>query len=103
MVKRGEMWWYEPPYAKPRPHLVLTRDDVIEVLSDVLAIPATRTTREIPTEVYLDASDGMPVECVLTADNITLVEATYLTRRITMLDSGRMREVCESIRVATGC
>ncbi len=103
MVKRGEVWWYEPPDAKPRPLLVLTRDEVIPVLSDILAIPATRTRREIPTEVAVDVDEGMPATCVLTADNLTLVERAYLTRRITTLDSTKMSEVCEAVTVATGC
>ena len=48
MVTRGEVWWYEPPEAKARPHLILTRSEVIPLLSDLLAMPATRTVRGIP-------------------------------------------------------
>ncbi|MDH3499102.1 MAG: type II toxin-antitoxin system PemK/MazF family toxin [Acidimicrobiia bacterium] len=103
MVKRGEVWWYEPPYAKPRPHLVLTRDELVPVLSDILAIPATRTRRDIPTEVPVDGDDGMPAPSVLTADNLGLVERGYLTRRITALSPLRMSEVCDAVAIATGC
>ncbi len=103
MVRRGEVWWYEPPEAKARPHLVLSRDEVIPVLSDILALPATRTRRELPTEVRLDVSDGMPADCVLTADNLALIERAHLTRRITTLDPAAMSEVCEAVRIASGC
>lgn len=103
MVRRGEVWWYEPPDAKPRPHLILTRTEVVPVLSDVLAMPATRTRRDIPTEVPLDEDDGMPAECVLTADNLTLVQTAHLTRRITTLSDTRMRQACEAIRRAVAC
>ncbi len=103
MVKRGEVWWYEPPYAKARPHLVLTRDELVPVLSDILAMPATRTRRGIPTEVPLDSDDGMPAPSVLTADNLGLIERAFLTRRITALPAARMSEVCDAIGIATGC
>lgn len=102
-MKRGEVWWYEPPDAKARPHLILSRAEVIPYLSDLLAVPATRTKREIPTEVPLDETDGMPVECVLTADNTSLVHSAFLTRPITSLTPHKMEQVCEAIRVATGC
>jgi mRNA interferase MazF len=79
------------------------RTEVIPVLSDLLAIPATRTIRGIPTEVPLDESDGMPTDCVITADNIMLIERAFLTRPISQLSDQRMREVCEAIRRAVAC
>ena len=103
VVTRGEVWWYEPPDSKPRPHLILTRTEVIPVLSDLLAVPATTTKRNIPTEIDLDESDGMPADCVLTTDNLTWIQSSFLTRHITTLDSNRLRKVCEAIQVATGC
>ena len=102
-MTRGEVWWYEPPGAKARPHLIPTRSEVIPLLSDLLAMPATRTVRGIPTEVPLDQADGMPVECVLTADNISPVQSGYPTRPIATLSAVRMGDVCEAIRIATGC
>lgn len=53
MVARGEVWWYEDPRAGGGPFLVLTRDEAIPVLNQILAVPATRTIRRIPTEVRL--------------------------------------------------
>lgn len=103
MVTRGEVWWYEPPESKARPYLILTRTEVIPHLSDLLAMPATRTVRGIPTEVPLDHDDGMPVECVLTADNMSLVQSAFLTQPIATLSADRMTDVCEAIRIATGC
>ena len=51
VVNRGEVWWAEHPDAGRRPYLVLTRQAAIPVLNRVLAVPATRTVRGIPTEV----------------------------------------------------
>ena len=111
----GRGWWYEDPRAGRRPFLILTRDEAIPVLNQVLAVPATRTVRGIPTEVPLGASDGMPTEvplgasdgmptdCVLSVDNVSLVQVARCTQRITRLAPGRMQAFCEALRVATVC
>lgn len=103
MVRHGEIWWYEPPHSRSRPYLVMTRDEAIPVLTHLLAIPASRTIRGIPTEVVLDQSDGMPAECVLTMDNMATVQRPFLTRRITALSPARLREVCDALEFATAC
>lgn len=102
-MRRGEVWWYEHPQAGRRPHLILTRDEALDVLVHVLAVPATRTVRDIPTEVALDAGDGMPATCCLTLDNVTLIRPSLCTERITALSFVRMQEVCVALALATGC
>jgi mRNA interferase MazF len=73
------------------------------VLNALLAVPGTRTIREIPTEVLLDSSDGMPEECALSLDNLTLVPKELFRTRITRLSVERMREVCRALVIASGC
>jgi mRNA interferase MazF len=103
VVARGEVWWYEDPGAGRRPFLILTRDAALPVLHQILATPATTTVRGIPTEVELDASDGMPATCVLSLDNLSLIRRALCTERITALSSERMEAVCTALRIATGC
>lgn len=103
MVARGEVWWYEDPRAGRRPFLILTRNEAIPVLNQVLAVPATRTVRGIPTEVPLGVSEGMPTDCALTLDNVTPVRVALCTDRITRLGLDRMQDVCEALRIATAC
>ena len=103
MVARGEVWWYEDPRAGRRPFLILTRNEAIPVLNQVLAVPATRTIRGIPTEVELDSSDGMPAPCALALDNLTVIRVALCTQRITRLNAERMVAVCEALRHATAC
>ena len=103
MVARGEIWWYQDPQASRRPFLILTRDEAIPVLNQLLAVPATRTIRGIPTEVPLGELDGMPAECALTLDNVSLVRVALCTERITRLGPDRMKDVCEALRTATVC
>ena len=103
MVDRGEVWWYEHPEQGRRPYLILTRSDAVPFLSQVIAVPASRTVRGIPTEVGLDAEDGMPTECALSLDNITTIRAALCTRHITTLSVQKLREVCEALRLAVAC
>ena len=97
------MWWVEHPDAGRRPACVLTRQAAIEVLNSVLVAPATRTVRGIPTEVALTREDGMPDDCALSFDNLTIVPKALLTTRITTVPEPRRGELCHALRVATGC
>lgn len=103
MVSRGEVWWFEHPAAGRRPYLILTRAEAIPALSRVLAVPATRTVRDIPTEVALDPEDGMPEACVLSLDNVEPIRRSLCTERITRLGPELMGAVCQALAAATGC
>ena len=102
-MRRGEVWWVERPDAGPRPHLILTRDAVIDALTSVLGVPATRTMRGISSEVELGPDDGMPDRCVLTLDNTRVLHKAYFRERICTLGPEQMDRVCRALAVATGC
>ena len=72
-MRRGEVWWHEPPDEKPRPVLIHTRD-VIDRALDVVAMPASRTAHDWLTEVELGPDDGMPTTCFLIAENTLSAE-----------------------------
>lgn len=103
MVNRGEVWWAESPDEKRRPYLVLTRQASIPVLHSVLAVPATRKVRGIPSEVPLSEDDGMPQACALSLDNLVTMPKSMLVERICRLGPIRLGEVCQALSVATGC
>lgn len=67
-MKRGEIRWYtfRPP-DKRRPVLILTRDEVIGNLNEIIVAPVTRTIRVLQTEVVLTPDDGMPVVSAITS------------------------------------
>lgn len=102
-MRRGEVWWHEPPDEKPRPLLILTRDEHIDRQLDVIAAPATSTVRGWDTEVELGPPDGMPVECVLSVGNTLLAQKAFLTKRITKLGPEKMDQVCRALARATSC
>jgi mRNA interferase MazF len=102
-VDRGEVWWVEEPEVGRRPHLILTRTAAIGVLRSLVAVPATRTIRGIPTEVTLDEGDGMPTRCALLLDKTTTIPKPLFVTRITAVGPERMHQVCRALRAATGC
>ena len=101
--RRGEIWWGEIEDVGRRPFLVMTRTAAIPVLNSVLAAPVTRTIRDIPTELRLGTSDGMPTECVASFDNLRVVAKAYLVERQCALDPMRLIEACAALRVAVDC
>lgn len=103
MVKRGEMWWVELPDQKARPYLVLTRNAAIPVVDRVIAVPATSSIRNIPSELVLGTSDGMSRDCALSFDNIETIPKWAFRDRISALRAPRLAEVCSALAIATGC
>ena len=45
---------------KRRPILLLTRDEVIDTLNEIVVAPATQTIRDLSSEVELGLDDGTP-------------------------------------------
>jgi mRNA interferase MazF len=103
LVERGDVCWLELADEGRRPVLVLTRDEAIPVLRNVIVALVTRTVRGIPSEVQLDESDGMPIECAISLDNLRTVPRALLTERITTLDAAKMEGVCRALSAATNC
>lgn len=102
-MKRGEIWWKMTPEQKPRPHLILTRDEAIPLLNRVITVPLTSTRRGIATEVAVGPEDGLRRESVISMDNITSTAKSQLIERLAGLSPDRMREVCRALAVATNC
>jgi mRNA interferase MazF len=102
-VNRGEMWWVEEPGMGRRPFLVLTRQAVIPVVNKVMGVPATKRIRGIPSEVLLSTDDGMPADCVLNFDNLTLLRKSWFAEPICELSPVRMAQACRALVVAMGC
>ncbi|MDA8268473.1 MAG: type II toxin-antitoxin system PemK/MazF family toxin, partial [Actinomycetota bacterium] len=89
--------------AGRRPWVILTRTEAVEVLNQVLAAPATRTVRAIPTEVAVDEADGMPTSCVFALDNVAPIRTSLCTTWITTLAPPTMAAICTALGHATAC
>ncbi len=100
-MRRGEVWWANLPQpAGRRPVLLLSRDAAYDRRAAVTVAPITRTIRGIPVEVPLGQRDGMPVPCVVNADDIITIPKALIAERITGLTEGKMRQVSVAIMFA---
>lgn len=89
-----------PPPAGRRPAVLLSRDSAYRVRAAVTVAPVTRTIRNIPVEVLLDQSDGMPARCVVNLDDITTVPKSLIKQRITTLSAEKIQKIDQAIRFA---
>lgn len=102
-MKRGDIRWYT--FALPdkrRPVLILTRDEVIDYLNEIIAVPITRTIRGLATEVVLTPDDGMPVVSALNFDHIALAQRQRIGSVICTLPESRWTEVQRALMIACG-
>ena len=100
-MRRGEVWWGQlPAPVGRRPVVLLSRDSAYQVRSAVTVAPVTRTIRNIPVEVRLDARDGLPSRCVANLDDIATIPKTLIRQRIAVLSTEKMQEVEAAIRFA---
>ena len=103
MVAQGELWLLEAPNQKSRPALVVTRDQAIPVLNNVIVAPVTRTIRDIPTCVPVGPEQGIEHESAVTFDNLAAVPKTLLTRRLGQLDATGRERMCAALRAVADC
>ena len=102
-MKRGEIRWYTFRVPdKRRPVLVLTRDDMIERLNELIVAPVTRTIRGLSTEVILTTEEGMPVTCAINLDHVALAQRARLGSALCVLPEARWAEVRRALLIACG-
>lgn len=102
-MKRGEIRWYTFRLPdKRRPVLILTRNEVIDHLNEIIVVPVTRTIRGLTTEVTLTVDDGMPVECVLNFDHVSLAQRDRIGSLLCNMPETRWPEVQRALMIACG-
>ena len=84
------------------PVLILTRNEVMDQLNEIIVVPATRTIRGLTTEVVLSPDDGMPVVCVLNFDHVSLAQRDRIGATLCSLPESRWPEVRRALLVACG-
>ena len=100
---RGEVWWGETLVHGRRPYVVLTRDEALERLSEVIVVPLTTTVRRLPNEVELDESDGLPISCVTSFDNLSTIAKGQLVEKIATLSPAKIDEMCRALNATVAC
>jgi mRNA interferase MazF len=103
-LRRGDVYLHR--FASPdkrRPAVILSRQDAIDVLREVMVAPITSTIRGLPSEVLLGLEQGMKGPCVANLDHVQTVRQTDLVRYIATLEPALMAQLCEALAVAAGC
>ncbi len=103
-VNRGEIWLYtfKPP-DKRRPVLILTRQEVIDLLSTVMVAPITSVIRGAPSEVLVGIDEGLKVPSAINLDHVQTVDRRQLSHYIGSVGRETMTAVCKALAIATGC
>jgi mRNA interferase MazF len=82
---------------------VLTRDEAIPRLRNVVVALITGQRRGLRSEVALGPEDGMPRDCAISLDNLRTVPKAQLVEAITELGQQRIDELCRALVAASGC
>lgn len=103
MVAQAELWLMETPNQKRRPVLVVSRDEVIPVLNNVVVAPVTSTIRNIPTCIPVGRQEGIDHDSVATVDNLAAVPKSVLTTRLGELGAGGRQRICGALDALADC
>ena len=68
-----------------------------------MVAPVTSTIRGAPSEVLVDATEGLKHPSAVNLDHVQTVEKARLTGFVGSLGPRKMSEVCRALAVATGC
>lgn len=103
MVAQAELWLMETPNEKRRPVLVISRDEVIPVVNNVVVAPVTSTIRSIPTCIPVGADQGIDHDSVATFDNLAAVPKSVLTTRLGSLGADGRLQICRALEAMANC
>lgn len=68
--------------------------------NNVTVVEITRVIRGLPSEVALSLSDGMPVDCVINAENLHTIPKPRFRQRIMALAAERSFSLGQALRYA---
>ena len=101
-MRRGEVWLADVG-RKPRPVVVVTRDDVLAVRANVTVAEITTQPRGLAVEVPIDADAGVDQPSAINCDGLHTVSQRRLTRRLGIVDGDVLDGICAAIAAALGC
>ena len=103
MVTQGDIWLMETPNAKRRPVLIVSRNEAIPVLNNVVIAPITSTLRAIATCILLGPEEGLDHESVASFDNLASVPKSVLTRQLGTLGPIGRTKICAALEALADC
>lgn len=101
-VRQGEIWLADVGRT-PRPVLIVTRDEVLDVRANVTVAEVTTTSRGLAVEVPVDTDSGVERASVVNCDGLHTVSQRRLSRRLGAVDASTFEDVCDAVAAALGC
>lgn len=101
-MRRGDIWLADVG-RKPHPVLVITRDEVLDVRTNVTVAEITTQARGLAVEVPIGPETGVDQPSLVNCDGLHTVSQQRLAQRLGSLDSDTLDEICEATAVALGC
>ena len=103
-LNRGEIWMFEfKPPDKRRPVLIVSRQEVIGLLSTVTVAPITSTIRGAPSEVVVGIGEGLKHDSAINLDHLQTVDQARLKGFVGSVPSMKMHRVCQALAISLGC
>ncbi len=93
----------ETPNQKRRPVLIVSRNEVIPVVNNVIVAPVTSTIRNIPTCIPVGPEEGIDHDSVATFDNLAAVPKSVLTTQLGQLSVNGGRHICDALDAMANC
>ncbi len=101
-MRRGEVWLAEVG-RKPRPVLIVTRDEVLDVRANVTVAEVTTQARGLAVEVPIDTDTGIDHASVVNCDGLHTVSQRSLTHRLGSVAVDSLEQVCGALAITFGC
>jgi mRNA interferase MazF len=103
VVAQGDIWLMETPNQKRRPVLIVSRNEAIPVLNNVVVAPITSTLRNIPTCIQIGPDEGIDHDSVASFDNLAAVPKSVLTTRLGQLGVDARKQICDALGALADC
>ena len=100
-MNRGDVWLIDlGGRIGRRPVVVLTRQNVLQYVSNVTVAEVTTKGKGYPTEIDIDQKANLPKSSFIQADNLHTVPKQKLAKYLGALDTETMREVSRKVILA---
>lgn len=93
----------ETPNDTRRPVHVVSRDEAIPVVDNVVIAPVTSTIRAIPTCIPVGPGEGIDHDSVASFDNLAAVPKSVLTTRLGSLGLDGRQQICSALDALADC
>jgi len=103
VISHGDIWLMELANDKHRPVLIVTRNEAIGVLNNVVVAPLTSTVRSIPTCIPVGPDQGVDRDSVASFDNLASVPKSILTSQFGTLGPAGSGQICAALDALADC